>query len=1025
MIITVRKRHLISLAAAWALLSACSEATFASESVQEKREWTRLMSELPQRWSRPEELARQTAAFAKRHPQSGHLPVAVYLTGEAFRRQGNWSRAAEKYEQFVNQINRAAVEAKSGRLLDSGFEDSAYYRLGECRFNLQQYPQAGETWQYCLARYPGTFLRGEIWHGLGQSLLSRQRWDEAGRQYAQLAAQYPAYTEREDVALAMSTVDFRQGKLVEAIKRLANPETLPGQYLKGRVLQAMEKYVDAANYFNRVVKSGRENHPLFKNAYYLRGEAFLQAKDYASAHKSNAGFLEHFPPNDPFAPYVKFKQAVACFQKGQYGKAEQTLAGLASNPALPRDYLDYLSAECMIRGGRLSRAEAIYGALTASKEPEVRRAALLKAGWCAFLLKRYPEALQRLQGYVASNPGDEQVPALQYLQGRCEELQRRDEAALKIFQGLVERDSGPLLADLSLLRFQAAAERMGRTDALIRVSEQYLNRAGKRAPEEAKAARALGIFRLGKAYFLKANYSRSIELFQRIVDDFWDTPAYPYALAGIVRSFFVQKNYDGTVKSAQSALKEKALPAALRQDLQLLLAHAFCNQKKYEEAVANYQKWMKQNPDSPLLPQILYLTGRGYVQLKFYKNALEVWARLVSDFRKHPACEQALRRSAEMYLDGREYRKSVRLYEQLLADWPQTAYAAQARYAIAQNYLALEDYAAAKSALEAFLQQHPGDARAAESAQNLEAVAFKLAVKTDGPEELDAFAERFPASSFAEKARYRLGEIYFGREQYARAIAEFEKVLRDYPGGKLRPQACYLIGECADALRDTATAVANYEAFVKNYSGHELLPEVLFRLAVDYFQAKDYPAAIRSFKDIADRFPKSKNAPQALYNLSLCYGQLQRENDVRDAMVKLAEKYPGTDEGKDALLRLGRFQHEQKDYARAARYLGELRAGGVVNAEICYRLGDSYENLKDASKAMKAYASARKCRPPQDAFRIVALSQLAALYEQSDRLEEALGVYKDIAKNALEEQWRTAAAERIQLLRRYLNESGN
>ncbi|NTV52885.1 MAG: tetratricopeptide repeat protein, partial [Candidatus Firestonebacteria bacterium] len=928
------------------------------------------------------------------------------------------------YDRRLSALNLQPLDSPLRPLL----EDSLYYRRGECGFNLQNYTRAEEIWKSSQAASSGkNFLRTEIMAGLGQAYLAQHQWDDARQAYAQLLDQAPAYADREDTAVSLAILDYAKGDYLAAVKRLQNPETISGQYFKGRVLQALGKQIDAANYFNRVVKSGQVREPLYKNAFFLRGEAFLQAKDYGSALQSADDFVREFSAADPFSAYIRQQQYLILFEQKQYAKALQIASGLTASGKVPAGIsADYLSAECLIHTEQVPKAYELYRKLSASLSPDLHQAAVLKQAWCAFSLKRYPEALKLIRDYVRTYPEDENLPSLQYLQGRCEALQGLDEQAMKTFRPLVERGGDPLFVNLCLLQYQAAAQRLGHTEELIRLSEDAIDRHNKQLPDEIKPARALSILCLGRAYFERSQYSRSVSTLQRIVDDFWDTSFYPYALDGMARSFFQDKNYNECIKTAQAGLGEKQLPAVIGQDLQLLLAHALFNQKKYTEALPNYQKWVTANPSAPEMPQILYLMGHGYVQIKFFKNALETWDGILRKYPRHPLCEKALVHSAELYVDGREYKLAITLYQRLLADWPRTQFAAQARLAIAQSRLALEDFSAAKTAYEEFLAKHPDDPNAAQSVQNLEQLAFQLAVKGNTPESLNSFITQFPQSQYAEQVRFLIGEMYFGRQQYEKASGEFTEMSKKYPESKLQPQILFLIGQCADQRGDTTAAMASYLAFAAKYSRHELMPDVQFQMAADYFHLNNLPAAVQAFKDFADRFPENKAAPQALYNLSMCFQQQNKEKELMDVLATLAKKYPQSPEGREALARLGNFFHEQKDFSRAAEYLGKLvDAGGGLPAEVYYRLGDSYENLKKPKKALGLYTAARKCRPLDDVFRVVALSQLAALYEQENRLEEALGVYRDIAKNAQEEKWRTAAADRIKLLRGYLNESGN
>jgi tetratricopeptide (TPR) repeat protein len=116
----------------------------------------------------------------------------------------------------------------------------------------------------------------------------------------------------------------------------------------------------------------------------------------------------------------------------------------------------------------------------------------------------------------------------------------------------------------------------------------------------------------------------------------------------------------------------------------------------------------------------------------------------------------------------------------------------------------------------------------------------------------------------------------------------------------------------------------------------------------------------------------------------------------------------------------GKWAHEKKRYALAIRMLAPILAEANATPEMAYRLGDAYQNLGNTAAAKRCYQRAAVLNPKRDLFRIVAMTQLAALYEGAQEFRAALDAYREIVKAAANKQLLEAARQRILLLEKYL-----
>jgi lipopolysaccharide biosynthesis regulator YciM len=113
-----------------------------------------------------------------------------------------------------------------------------------------------------------------------------------------------------------------------------------------------------------------------------------------------------------------------------------------------------------------------------------------------------------------------------------------------------------------------------------------------------------------------------------------------------------------------------------------------------------------------------------------------------------------------------------------------------------------------------------------------------------------------------------------------------------------------------------------------------------------------------------------------------------------------------------------RFDEAVKLYEQA-----KASANGAVLQEILYHISECYTGLEKQGKTLAVLESLIKTEPRKGVWRIAGLVNLAQIYEQAERWNETIEIYKEIASIAGSEPVGQAAKAKLDLIITHLRGS--
>ena len=153
------------------------------------------------------------------------------------------------------------------------------------------------------------------------------------------------------------------------------------------------------------------------------------------------------------------------------------------------------------------------------------------------------------------------------------------------------------------------------------------------------------------------------------------------------------------------------------------------NDRRYEDARANFRRLVERHPDSALVPKARFLIGLAYYREGEFEKAIKEFEEFMAFFPQHAIADLVQYQMAMSYYDQMKpveqdqalTVKALEAFRKLVQDYPESRYArdslgkteicrlrlAQKELWIANYYYDLDNLTAARQRLEGLLKEYP------------------------------------------------------------------------------------------------------------------------------------------------------------------------------------------------------------------------------------------------------------------------------------------------------------------------------
>jgi len=942
---------------------------------------------------------------------------ARFLWGRMRDAEGAHADAADAF--------RTAADA-AGK---SAFADDAAFAAVEALEADGRDAEAAREWTRWEKRFSSSPLLPAARLAEAWNALRRGEAPEAGKILAALAAASPWMARESRFTLARATSLHMTGKDTEALALLGPRPNGPAVYLRalclaheGQLLKAAAAFQDAGE---------RAGDPLLADhARLAKANTFLAARDYRSAAEEFVRVAARSTDSTVRAE-AELRAAGSVFLAGRTDSALAMLRGVLER----HDGTDvaaraqFLVGEALVARGDFEPAITEYNrVLTRYFQHRVAAAAQYRVARCMDAMGRRADATGSYQAVVSGYPLEPEAPAAAYLAGVGLLRQGKPRAAIPYFQIVLDRYAK---RDREGRVVFALPEHQELTEAALCMLEYSGHVAGdlgqlsgaphlllQALPPSHSPWRAYALLVDADASAAQGRHAEAQATLEKLAHDF------PDHAVGASATKLLAWTYSRQGRDSLAVATEEGLLARwgangnddLVSSAFLDIAHSRFNQKRYREAAAAYEDFLRRWPTHSARLAVLYQAGLCYLRLDRAGDAVDRWETLVRDSATAPLAERAWARAGDVYFQAEKYEAAKRSYQGLLEHFASSSAAGLASLRLAQcEYNAGRD-AAALTAFASTVEHYPGTPYAHEAQRGTELALYRLSQRPDGGAVLAKLVEQYPTSAFAADALLQIAKRDYQEKRWAQAADGFRQVVSRFPSYSAADQAQFLMADAYAHAGSAADARTAYEQFLSYFPQSNLAPTAGFRLGLMRFEAHDYMAAAVAFTRALEDSSARDVRSAARYDLALCQRALGDLDAARAELERHRAEFPTGDHAAEVAFQLadldeaaGRNEDAVHGFDRA---LG-LNPPASLVSEIAYRLGHAREQLHDVAGALKAYDEASRSVPRAEPFRLSALARLAALHESRHEYTLAVAAYRDIMQNAKDKELVAAATDRV------------
>jgi TolA-binding protein len=950
---------------------------------------------------------------------------ARFLFAETLLSAGEYRRAADEF---------AKAEKASSK--GTPFAEDAAFGVIRAREAAGDDAGAAKEWERWLEKNPTSPLRPEALLAAAWNATRRDSLRTAGAFLNRLSEEAPWTKTDSRSRYANAIVAYLDGRPVEALAALG--DQTPGanaEYLRGLALRAKGDMLPAAARFQAVAQKWPDSS-LRDVALLAKADVFLASKAWKSAAEEFGRVAEAAQREDIRAE-AQMRQAAAVFLSGNNEQGIEMLHGVAST--YPKTEVgaraQYLLGEGMFSLGRYEEAIVEFNrVLTNHFDGDLAARAQYRVGRSLDELNRSTEATSAYQAVVSGYSQSPESPAAAYLAGVGLLETGRPLAAAPYFRIVLDRyaqeKEGALvfakpehfeLVEAALCLLELSYHRSGDLGQLSGVPHLMLGKM----PSSKSSWRAWALMIDADALASLGRYEEAQTVLAKLLKEFPTNSvaipanrllAWTYAKTGrddlaisTEEKMLQRYSAKGDVESLGSAVLHKA--------------HILFNEKKYAKAAVAYDDFIRRFPDDKNILLALYQSGLSHLRVNHNGDAIDRWEEIA---KRDPAGEygaKAWARAGDLYFRAERYEDAKRCFRGLLEHAQKGETPARATLRLAQCEFNAGHDAEALRLYSEVVERFPDTGPAKEAVRGIEQALYRLGQSKNGAAVLADLVEKFPSSSFAADAQFQIALRAYEAKEWSAAADGFRRVVTQFPSFSAADRAHYLMAESLERAGSNEESLAAYEQFLSFFAASELRPSVQFRVASLRFATGDYAQAAVDFTGVLESKVSDETARAARYNLGLCQIQLGMIEEARATLEQFRKEQPtGDSRVADVAYRLGELHERAGQHKEAiAEYDKALASspGTQLAVELHYRIGTCREGLSEQDAALAAYRRAVAAGNRSNAYHVMSLARLAALYEGRERYKDAVAAYQELIRDSKDAELVAAAKERVKELRAF------
>lgn len=975
--------------------------------------------------------------FAKKYPNSGQTPDALFYLGRSYKQYGETEKALRVFQRtaidFPNYLKA----------------DEAWLEVGGLQEKQKNYADAATSFETIKLLYSKSAFAAEALYRASAMYERANNFGKAMFTCRVIIDEYSDSPYFARASLQLVRLLRLDNKLPEAklelSKLAANGELRSAlRFEEAQIRLAEHESAVAKTILTRILA----DDPSFKqtaDVHFQLGEIEFRGGDYAAALASfqkslnsvnaetaqeriaDCHFLsENFAEAAKF--YAKSESPLAIFKRGlaleKLGKTADALTELERlNPAQVRlsgelkDQLVLSRARLMQKGNdRLAIVSFINTHLPQVSEAEVALNLSEILGLVYEQRLEFDLALGTYNRFLLANPSFWKNDKLLWRKGNLLERTGKLSEAIKVYEQL---GAGFPLSE----HFAENEERLRVLGANNQNSQADINRQMSQFLAELIENKSKGLlyFRLGQLNFENMNdYAAATGYFEKALAELTDAEKRVDVLFYLARSAMNLAGAQNTDSLYSRAFDYygKALQAKpskqmrFRASLGLIFAQLKLIRKEPDlntRAIKYYEKLIDENQTNSELYKAQLLLVEFYKKEGRFADALQT---LVS-VQKSKASELVSLELAELYTRQDSLLRAADLYRESLMAYPQS----KRRYSTIRQLSEIEEKLGRKENSVLFLKMlvdnYPQIEHTAEKSEIIRYFLDKKDIATAEkylPREsaTAAVGDIVLATEFDQTGHehlLQLAHLYDAKNEHSKAIRYYQDYIRLSGNSKNDNDTYYAIGQIYVEENRFDQAVSYFERIQPNFANYAHIEQ---SLAVLYFETENYKKAAEFGKRVITRLDKADPSFVVVnrnYLISLI--KSQGLTNFRTQLKSYQSQFPKDREGHARILyEYAMQERKNKNYTRSNKLLAEIiddydNTSYVDNAT--YMTGLNYIVVNNFEKAMEIFTEFPDDFP-QSSILDQYYNSLGTILEQFGKNDDAITAYQNALQKSTSEK---------------------
>ena len=875
------------------------------------------------------EAAGAFARFRDAHPSHISAADALYYQAESALAMGQVEEAVRLFRLFERRYPAHPLAS------------DAQLALGKHFFDRGDYERAISTLEEALATNPPPETAAKIHYWMGEAAVELGRPDEALERFRQAAE----YRDTPTAPVALYAIAFNQIRLERLDEAARSFEALSARYpesdyARNLGLALAEVYYELEDYKRVIDEVERRTSDLSpearERATFLMAEAHNQLRNSEQA----IVFYRRFTESNPDSPYYRralyglawnyhfqgvHRWAADYFARVREG-AQDELAGKAA-------YYEAVSRK--LTGQTTEAIDGFLTLLNGWPGSALRDHALYELGKTYYDLRMWEEANEAFARLVAEHADSELVGEALELRGNTFVALGDFDRAEEAFEEAIALDAAPasLVADLT---FQKAwlqyreGEYGPASEAFLSIYER-----GEDTPWTSEA-----LFWAGESFYQRGQLARAAELLNRYLQEYPGGKHVDPAHYALGWTHFKGGRYEEATRSFERFLasyRERSDYVPYRTDATLRLADSYYALKRYDEAIAAYERVADEGED-----YALFQIGQAAYNAGDAARASEAFRRLLQNYPDSEWRQASQYTLGYVRFQNQEFDAAIEAYRELIAAAPQDPLAAKAQYGIGDALFNAGDLDASVGAYRRVLERYPESPFAADAAASIQ---YALVAMDEGDRAeaiIDSFITANPNSPVIAELRFRQAEVRYQSGRTEEALEDFKRFARQSSSRTLVPEAYYYLGTIYANEGEAGEAESYLKQITTSYPESPRWIDAARRLGQLYLEAERYQDALAMYRRMERQAGEdARLVAEARYGQGVALMETGQAEEAETLLSEAVEAAPNAEESVPAKLGLARLREQEGNADEALRLYREIarRSRDETGAEALYRLG--------------------------------------------------------------------------------------